>query len=171
MDGQQPQRRTESAPRMGWDPVPWEKDLPFRILSIDGGSIKGIFPAAVLASLEQECLEGETIGDYFDLVAGTSTGGIIALGLGAGMTASEILGMYLEEGHLVFPSRERGPVGRVRRWVRARYDRRPLDELLAQRLGGRTLRGVETPPSVSLRLWRKVEAMPRLAVRTREKLG
>ena len=104
MDSQQPQRRTESAPRKGWEPVPWEKDLPFRILSIDGGGIKGIFPAAVLASLEQECLEGETIGDYFDLVAGTSTGGIIALGLGAGMTASEILGMYLEEGHLVFPS-------------------------------------------------------------------
>ena len=140
MDRQQPRRRKEGAPRKGWEPVPWEGDLPLRILSVDGGGIKGIFPAAVLASLEQECLDGETIGDYFDLIAGTSTGGIIALGLGAGLTASEILQMYLDEGHQVFPSRERGPIGKVRRLFRARYDRRPLDELLSQRLGHKTLR-------------------------------
>ena len=83
--------------------MPWENDLPFRILSMDGGGIRGIFPAAVLAYLEQEHLQGKSIGDYFDLIAGTSTGGILALGLGAGLTASEILQMYLEEGHRVFP--------------------------------------------------------------------
>ncbi len=121
-------------------PVPWENDLPFRILSLDGGGIKGIFPAAVLASLEGEYLEGNSVGDYFDLIAGTSTGGILALGLGAGLTAGEILRMYLEEGHLVFPSKERGLAGRARRLVSAQYDRGPLDELLARILGGKTLR-------------------------------
>ena len=139
-DRQQPRRRKEGALRQCWKPIPWENDLPFRILAIDGGGIRGIFPAAVLASLEQECLDGETIGEYFDLIAGTSTGGIIALGLGAGLTAMEILRMYLDEGHRVFPSRERGPIGRMRRWVKAKYDRRPLDELLSQRLGDKTLR-------------------------------
>ena len=117
-----------------------ESYLPFRILSIDGGGIKGIFPAAVLAYLEHERLQGQSIGDYFDLIAGTSTGGILALGLGAGLTADELLQMYLDEGHRVFPSRQRGLAGTAKRLVSAQYDRRPLDELLAQRLGDKTLR-------------------------------
>ena len=120
--------------------MPWENDLPFRVLSIDGGGIKGIFPAAVLATLDQEYLQGHSIGDCFDLIAGTSTGGIIALGLGAGLTSCEILGMYLNEGHRVFPSREGGLRGKIRRLVSAQYDRRPLDQLLVQRLGDKTLR-------------------------------
>src|SRR4051812_28360760 len=52
----------------------------FRILSLDGGGIRGVFPAALLARLEEH-LE-HPIGRYFDLIAGTSTGGIIAIGLG-----------------------------------------------------------------------------------------
>ena len=140
MDSQRPPRRTEAIPRHDWDPVPWENGLPFRILSMDGGGIKGIFPAALLAWLEQEHLQGQSIGDYFDLIAGTSTGGILALGLGAGLTASELLRMYLDEGHRVFPPRQKGLAGRAKRLVSAQYDRRSLDELLSQRLGDKTLR-------------------------------
>ena len=120
--------------------MPWDNAPPFRILSLDGGGIKGIFPAAVLAHLEQEYLDGKSVGDYFDLIAGTSTGGILALGMGAGLTAGEILSMYLEEGHRVFPLKGRGLAGRARRLVSAQYDRGPLDELLKQRLGEKTLR-------------------------------
>ena len=140
MHKQQPLRRTEAIPQHDWDPVPWKNNLPFRILSMDGGGIKGIFPAVVLAFLEQEHLQGRSIGDYFDLIAGTSTGGILALGLGAGLTAGKILRMYLDEGHNVFPSRRRGLTGKAKRLVSAQYDRRPFDELLAQRLGDKTLR-------------------------------
>ena len=63
-----------------------------KILSIDGGGIKGVFPAAFLAEIEEKL--GEPIIDYFDLIAGTSTGGIIALGLGLGFSPREILSMY-----------------------------------------------------------------------------
>ena len=59
-----------------------------RILTIDGGGIRGTFPAAFLANLEQD-LE-HPIGRYFDLISGTSTGGIIAIGLALGMTATEM---------------------------------------------------------------------------------
>lgn len=135
-----PPRRTEGILTTRRQQVQWDNNRPFRILSLDGGGIKGIFQASVLAGLEQEYLEGKSVGDYFDLIGGTSTGGILALGLGAGMTASEILEMYLEEGHRVFPSRERGLAGRARRLVSAQYDRGPLDELLNQRLGEKTLR-------------------------------
>lgn len=63
--------------------LPWPAGQPFRILSIDGGGIKGIFPAAVLAHLEERFLGGRSIATCFDLVTGTSTGGILALGLAA----------------------------------------------------------------------------------------
>ncbi len=72
----------------------WAADT-FRILSIDGGGIKGILPAAVLAECERRFLKGGSAAAYFDLLAGTSTGGIIALGLSAGMRAAEVLDIYL----------------------------------------------------------------------------
>src|SRR2546421_11733942 len=79
-------------------PQDWPKDRRFRILSIDGGGIKGLFPATVLAELERRYLGGTSIAGYFDLVAGTSTGGIIALGLGAGLKASELAEVYERRG-------------------------------------------------------------------------
>ncbi len=63
-----------------------------KTLAIDGGRIKGVYPAAFLASIESH-IEGR-VADYFDLIVGTSTGGIIALGLGLGMTAHDVLGFY-----------------------------------------------------------------------------
>src|SRR5688572_12277832 len=68
----------------------------FQILSLDGGGIKGIFSAAVLASLEADL--GANIVDHFDLIAGTSTGGIIALGLGLGFKPRELVEFYVREG-------------------------------------------------------------------------
>ena len=120
--------------------LPWSSPLPFRILSIDGGGIRGIFPATILASLERDYLDGRRIGDHFDLIAGTSTGGIIALGLGAGLSAPEIERMYLDEGHLVFPSWRRGSLWRILKYFRSRYDRKPLDVLLQRKVGNKKLR-------------------------------
>lgn len=71
-------------------PLDWGADRDFRILSIDGGGIRGIFPAAVLAGLEERYLGGRSVANYFDLITGTSTGGIIALGLAAGLTAADL---------------------------------------------------------------------------------
>jgi uncharacterized protein len=71
-----------------------------RILSIDGGGIKGVFPAAFLATLEDSL--GGSVTEYFDLLVGTSTGGIIALGLGLGLSAREILRFYDEHGPSIF---------------------------------------------------------------------
>lgn len=83
--------------------LPWPEDKPFRILSIDGGGIRGILPAAVLTELEDRYTQGRSAGDYFDLIAGTSTGGIIALGLSTGMRAKMILDLYIKHGPRIFP--------------------------------------------------------------------
>lgn len=82
-----------------------------KILAIDGGGIKGVLPAAFLSSLEAD--SGKAIVDHFDLIVGTSTGGIIALGLGLGISAADILQFYLERGPEIFDSV--GPSGLWRR--------------------------------------------------------
>ena len=106
-----------------------------RILSIDGGGIKGVFPAAFLATIEQSV--GGNIADYFDLIVGTSTGGIIALGLGMGLTAGEILRFYETHGPSIFGGNcfLRG----LRSWFRAKYDRQPLESALIEVFGERRL--------------------------------
>lgn len=71
-----------------------------RILSIDGGGIKGVFPASFLATLEESL--SQPIGTYFDLIVGTSTGGIIALGLGLGLSATDVLAFYEDHGPSIF---------------------------------------------------------------------
>jgi uncharacterized protein len=72
----------------------------FQILSLDGGGIKGLFSAAVLARIEEDL--SVQVTDHFDLITGTSTGGIIALGLGLGMRPKEIVDFYVEHGPQIF---------------------------------------------------------------------
>jgi predicted acylesterase/phospholipase RssA len=71
-----------------------------RVLSIDGGGIMGAWPAAFLADIEEAT--GQRIVDTFDLIAGTSTGGIIALGVGLGIPPSEIVRFYERRGQDIF---------------------------------------------------------------------
>jgi patatin-like phospholipase/acyl hydrolase len=73
----------------------------FRILSLDGGGIKGTFTAAVLA--EWERVTQAKLTDHFDLISGTSTGGILAVGLGMGLSATKMLEFYEQRGPTVFP--------------------------------------------------------------------
>jgi len=84
-----------------------------RILAIDGGGIRGVIPARVLVELERE--SGRRISELFDLLAGTSTGGIIALGLakpdqsGAPQfSATDLLSLYTSEGPTIFPKTSLG---------------------------------------------------------------
>lgn len=81
---------------------PWPRDRLFKILSIDGGGIRGVFPAAYLAELENRFLCGSPITSHFDMVAGTSTGGIIRLALAKGLTAQDALRIYLDKGEDIF---------------------------------------------------------------------
>ncbi|MDW7711203.1 MAG: CBASS cGAMP-activated phospholipase [Deferrisomatales bacterium] len=106
----------------------------FQILSLDGGGIKGLFSAALLAKLEEDL--GTNLVDHFDLVVGTSTGGIIALGLGLGLSPKEIVEFYLREGAKIFrPGLLRG----LRRVVRSKYSSAPLRHALRECLGDRLL--------------------------------
>lgn len=78
-----------------------------KILSIDGGGIRGLIPALVLAEIEAK--SGKPIAESFDLIAGTSTGGIIALGLAKdngskspAFSANELAQIYINRGREIF---------------------------------------------------------------------
>jgi len=125
--------------------LPWPPDRPFRILSIDGGGIRGILPAALLAEFEDRHLGGRSAGNYFDMIAGTSTGGIIALGLSIGMRASEILQLYLDHGEAIFPP-IRPPFRKLKSGLRFfhsltryQYERAPLERELRRLFGDRQI--------------------------------
>ncbi|NBR40642.1 MAG: patatin, partial [Alphaproteobacteria bacterium] len=83
------------------------QDSVKRVLSIDGGGIRGIIPAMVIAHLERET--GEPACELFDLIVGTSTGGILALGLSlqddAGrplLAAKRMVALYERHGGEIF---------------------------------------------------------------------
>ena len=100
----------------------------YKILAIDGGGVKGIYPAAFLSYLE-ESLSGRKISEYFDLIVGTSTGGIIALCLGLGMSAKEVLKLYEELGPVVFPP-SNGFVKFCHNIIKPKWDEGPLNDIL-----------------------------------------
>lgn len=120
-----------------------------RILSIDGGGLKGVFPASFLAEVEREL--NSPIGAYFDLIVGTSTGGIIAIGLGLGLSASEIRDFYIDRGPTIFAGNHR--MGTLRQLMRSKYDRAPLEHALRDVFGSHHLGDSKTRlviPSLNL---------------------
>lgn len=98
----------------------------FQILALDGGGIKGLFSAAVLAKLEEKLQV--RIVDHFDLITGTSTGGLIALGLGLGMRPQEIVQFYIREGPAIFSNRFGWRWWL--QWFRRKYPQQPLKTAL-----------------------------------------
>lgn len=77
-----------------------QSGCPFGILCLDGGGICGAFTAAVQNYSEKATRRN--IVEYFDLIASTSTGGILEIGLGLGMTVAEMVKFYVDEGSTVF---------------------------------------------------------------------
>jgi patatin-like phospholipase/acyl hydrolase len=104
--------------------------ISFRILALDGGGIKGAFTASVLATLEERLCA--PLGSQFDLIAGTSTGGILAIGLGMGLSPADMLRFYRERGATIFPT-----MRFHRRWkseIRNLFKPKHSQELLLQEL-------------------------------------
>ena len=103
----------------------------FQVLSLDGGGIKGLFSAALLAKIEESL--DIRVTDHFDLITGTSTGGIIALGLAMGMRPREIVQFYVSEGPKIF---RQSRFWTNARWLfRSKFSQEPLAESLKKYFG------------------------------------
>lgn len=118
---------------------PWPKDRAYRILSLDGGGIKGVFSAEFLRLCEAELAKGVPIRKHFDCIAGTSTGGIIALGLSLDMPTAEIMEFYTDDGRKIFPPQPKTFMSSVRRslssFVKPQLVHGELESALRRRFG------------------------------------
>lgn len=106
----------------------------YRILSIDGGGLRGIISARVLDRLEREF----DLGPFYrgaELLGGTSTGGILALGLSAGFSAAELVALYVDDGPRIFDDSWLDNLRDLGKLVGAQYATRPLREALTRRFG------------------------------------
>lgn len=74
----------------------------FRILALDGGGIRGVISATLLERVQQKI--GQPLNEYFDLIAGTSTGSILATGLVLGIPIEDLIKIYRERGQEIFRS-------------------------------------------------------------------
>ena len=113
---------------------------PRKLLAIDGGGIRGVLSLQILAEIERMLIaksgrNNYRLADYFDYVAGTSTGGIIAAGISVGMSVQEILDFYLSNGAAMFDK-----AGILRR-LQYQYNSEPLALQLQQVFGKTTTLG------------------------------
>ncbi len=133
----------------------------FKILSLDGGGLRAAFTAAFLDGLESILREtgqlepNESIASYFDLIAGTSTGGIIATALAMGRDAASILAFFQQQGPKVFDRQPRTKLRKTLQFLpdrvlglfgqdtdsimRAKYGSLPLDQAITELLGSKTM--------------------------------
>lgn len=129
-----------------------EERKKIRVLSIDGGGIKGIIPATILVYLEQKLQEFSNnkearIADYFDLIAGTSTGGILTCAYlipdannpsRPKLTAEQALSLYLDDGKHIFSLPLWRKISTLFGWVDEKYSHRNMERLLKKHFGAKT---------------------------------
>lgn len=120
-----------------WGPLQqrYETVQPRKILSLDGGGIRGVLTLEILAELEKQLKEklkkpdDFVLGEYFDYIGGTSTGAIIAAGLSIGMSVQKLLEFYIKKGKDMF---DKNFI--LKRW-KALYESGPLLEMLKETFG------------------------------------
>ncbi len=109
----------------------------FKILAIDGGGIKGLYSSTILEHLEKEFDIKTT--DYFDMICGTSTGGLISLALSLGISANEISKLYSQKGEKIFPQKMKFAQKFKQYVYRGKYSDKPLENILRDLFGHRTI--------------------------------
>ncbi len=119
---------------------------PIRVLSIDGGGIRAMIPALILDHIEQRT--GRAAADMFDLVAGTSSGGIVALGMVCPdddgrprFTAKQLAGFFKDEGSKIFSA----TLGSLRQVIDDKYPHAPMERILQEYFGETPLRDALRP--------------------------
>ena len=121
---------------------------PKRLLALDGGGVRGAISLGFLEKIESLLRERQgkaRLGDWFDLIGGTSTGAIIAGGLALGHSIEQLADFYRNRAHRVFQSSIRRIPG-----LRARFDATRLSEEIERVVGDRTLDSPELITGLAL---------------------
>lgn len=127
-----------------------EETKTIKVLSIDGGGIRGIIPAMILDALQERV--GKKPHETFDLIAGTSTGGIITLGIGTackqgtGYSPKELVDLYVKNGATIF---QKSFFESLEELVRPKYSPDGLEKVLKEYFGETEFKTALTPLLVS----------------------
>jgi patatin-like phospholipase/acyl hydrolase len=115
--------------------------MTVRILSIDGGGTRGLFPATLISELERET--DKKITDLFDVIIGSATGGIIAAAIAAGLTGAQIRDIYLNEADQLLPKNffRQSLLFNPLNLFRSRYSNKGLRAALEKHIGTRRTLG------------------------------
>lgn len=112
---------------------------PFRILSLSGGGFRGLYTAEALTWLESEL--GRPLHECFDLIAGTSIGGILAIGVAKGCPAEDLCEAFAKHGPLIFGS-DRPAKSKIEKAVqladnfpKAKYTQESLRDAIEEMIG------------------------------------
>lgn len=110
----------------------------FKILSIDGGGIKGLYSSKIIEHFEEQfdC----NIGQHFDMICGTSTGGILALALSLNIKASEISNLYIKKGKKIFPKQNKYLALAKQLVLSGKYSDKELKKALEETFGDRKIK-------------------------------
>ncbi|MEM7727329.1 MAG: patatin-like phospholipase family protein [Cyanobacteria bacterium P01_A01_bin.45] len=122
--------------------------MPFRILSLDGGGIRGVMAATMLATIEKQIQQ--PLNEYFDLIAGASTGSILAAAIATGRSSERIIELYRNKSSIIFPYQSRLSPRRLglilRHGISApKFSSTGLIEVLREVLGETTIFDVLSP--------------------------
>ena len=133
---------------------------PFRVLALDGGGMRGLYSATVLDSFAKHFatrrkVSALDVGKGFDLIVGTSTGGIIACGLAAGLSPAKLIELFRSVGPRLFSRPIPDTPLRLAKWVlgslmRAANSDESLRDALEKELGDETLEGVYARRQIAL---------------------
>ena len=114
------------------------QDSAFNILALDGGGTRGVYSAQVLACIEQAT--GAPVREHFDLIAGTSTGSIIAGAAAVGIPMAGVVKLFEKESPRIFQRRWLGSFH-----MRSKYSRRSLEQVIRSCVSNLTLGEISTP--------------------------
>ena len=116
---------------MAGDSDEWPDGQHFRALALTGGGYRGLFSAQALASMEEATRK--PIGQSFDLICGTSIGGIVAIAAAFEIPMSKVVEVFESQGPLIFPADRRTPQGALSKKIdlathlgKPRYSSSPL---------------------------------------------
>ncbi|MBW4563247.1 MAG: patatin-like phospholipase family protein [Mojavia pulchra JT2-VF2] len=129
--------------------------MSFKILCLDGGGMRGVITARILQEVERQIKKhkGQALHEYFDMIAGTSTGSILAAGISLGKTSAELIDLYVNEGQHIFPIQRKNrykifpaaiqPI--LEALSPTKYSHQGLVKVLINNLGTSTIQDISSP--------------------------
>lgn len=127
--------------------APVEVKPIYNVLALDGGGIRGIGTATILAILEQNT--GKKVHDMFDMFVGTSTGGLIAIMLAEGWTAPKILDFYIDSGPIIFQKTFSKRLRSVNGLIGTKYTAKELERIVTESMDIKKLGDTKKPVGVT----------------------